>query len=173
MTFSMSSSLPALTTGLAALSAVLDKAAAYAQSKKIDPAVLLQSRLAPDMFPLVRQVQLATDLAKNGVARLAGTELPKFEDNETTIDQLQDRLARTQALLKSVDGKSIDAAADRDITFPFGPGHQGRMTGADYLRYFVVPNVYFHLTAAYAILRHNNVDIGKQDFLGAIPVTVT
>lgn len=173
MTFSMASSLPALTTGLAALSAVLDKAAAHAQSKKIDPAVLLQSRLAPDMFPLVRQIQVATDIAKNGVARLAGTELPKFADNETTIDQLRDRLARTEALLKSVDGKSIDAAADRDITFPLGPSHHGRMTGADYLRYFVLPNFYFHLTAAYAILRHNNVDIGKQDFLGAIPITVT
>jgi hypothetical protein len=174
MPFSMSlSSIPSLEIGLAALSKVLDKAAAFAEAKKIDPSVLLQSRLYPDMFPLVRQVQTAADLAKNGVARLAGAEYPKFEDNETTIDQLKERLAKTAAYLKTIDAGKIDRSSDREISFPLGPKNQGHMSGADYLNHFLLPNFYFHLTAAYAILRHNGIDIGKQDFLGNIPIKIT
>jgi hypothetical protein len=146
MSFSMSQAcLPAIEIGLNALSGVLDKAAAFAAAKKIDPSVLLNTRLAPDMFPLVRQVQVATDLSKNGAARLAGVEPPRFEDKETTIDELKARLAKTVV-------------------------NKGQMRGDDYLNHFILPNVYFHLTAAYAILRHCGVEIGKQDFLGAIPL---
>jgi uncharacterized protein len=174
MSFSMStSSIPVFEIGLSALSGVLGKAAAYAAAKKIDPSVLLQSRLYPDMFPLVRQVQIASDQAKNGISRLAGVEPPRHEDNETTIDQLRDRLARTLSYLKSIDQKKIDGSADHDITFPLGPTNKGHMKGADYLNHFVLPNFYFHLTTAYAILRHCGVDIGKRDFLGTIPMKMT
>lgn len=174
MSFSMStSSIPAFEIGLTALSAVLDKAAAYATAKKIEPSVLLQSRLSPDMFPLVRQVQIASDQAKNGTSRLAGIDPPRYDDNETTIDQLKDRVAKTLAYLKSVDPKQIDGSADREITFPLGPTNKGHMKGADYLNHFVLPNFYFHITAAYSILRECGVDIGKRDFLGAIPMKMT
>ena len=174
MAFSMSqASLPALEIGLNALSAILDKAEAFAAARKIDPAILLDTRLAPDMFPLVRQVQVATDLAKNGAARLADVEPPRYEDKETTIAELKARLAKTVAFIKTLDAKRVDAAVDRQITFPLGPTNKGEMNGGDYLNHFVLPNVYFHLTAAYAILRHCGVEIGKQDFLGAIPIKVT
>jgi hypothetical protein len=170
MPFTMSqASLPVFETGLAALSAVLDKAAAHAAAKKVDAAVLPGWRLAPDMFALARQVQVACDQAKNGAARLAGTEPPKFEDNETTIDQLKERIAKTLACLKTLDKARIDASAERQITFPLGSS-QGQMVGADYLNHFVLPNFYFHLTAAYACVRNFGVDVGKRDFLGAIPI---
>jgi uncharacterized protein len=171
MSFSMSqASLPALEIGLNALSAILDKAQAFAAAKKIDPSVLLNMRLAPDMFAFTRQVQVACDLAKAGAARLAGVEPPRYEDNETTIEQLKERISKTVTFLKGVDRKAIDGAADRQITFPLGPTNKGQMRGDDYLNHFVLPNVYFHLTAAYAILRHAGLEIGKQDFLGAIPL---
>ncbi len=174
MSFSMSkASIPALEMGLNALSGVLDKAQAFATAKKVDPSVLLASRLSPDMFALTRQVQVASDLAKNGMARLADVEPPRFEDTETTIDQLKARVAKTVAFLKTLDAKKIDAAGDREITFPLGPTNKGHMKGDDYLNHFVLPNVYFHLTAAYAILRHCGVEIGKSDFLGAIPMKRT
>ena len=123
--------------------------------------MLLGWRLAPDMFALAKQVQVACDQAKNGVARLAGVEPPKFEDNETTIDQLKQRLAKTVTFLKTLDAKSIDASADREITFPLGP-NKGVMMGADYLNHFVLPNFYFHLTASYAIVRSIGVEVGKR-----------
>ena len=122
------------------------------------------------MFALARQVQIASDQAKNGSARLAGIEPPRYEDNETTIEQLKERLAKTVAFLKTLDPKAIDTSADREITFPLGPDNKGYMKGSDYLNHFVLPNFYFHLTAAYAILRQCGVDIGKRDFLGAIPM---
>lgn len=173
MSFSMSQALlPAVEIGLNALSGVLDKGAAFAAAKKIDSSVLLNWRLAPDMFALTRQVQIATDLAKNGVARLAGIEPPRLEDNETTIDQLKARIARTTAFIKTIDPKTIDAAGDRAITFPLGPDNKGQMKGDDYLNHFVLPNFYFHCTAAYAILRHCGVELGKSDYLGAIPMTM-
>jgi uncharacterized protein len=171
MSFSMS--VQDFAIGLNALSAVLDKGAAHAAAKKIDPAVLLQSRLAPDMFPLVRQVQIACDMVKNGCSRLCGVEPPVFEDNETTFDQLKARIAKTVAYAKTLEGKQIDGSADREITFPLGPTNKGHMKGDDYLKHFVLPNFYFHSTATYAILRHCGVDLGKQDFLGAIPMKMT
>jgi hypothetical protein len=122
------------------------------------------------MFPLTRQVQIATDLAKNGASRLAGLEPPRYEDTETTIDQLKARIAKTIAHLKTLDPKKIDVAGQRELTFPLGPVNKGQMKADDYLNHFVLPNVYFHLTAAYAILRHCGVEIGKEDFLGAIPM---
>jgi uncharacterized protein len=171
MSFSMSQA--SFEIGLNALSAVLDKAEAHAAAKKIDSSVLLNSRLSPDMFALARQVQIATDQAKNGSARLAGVEAPRYEDNETTMDQLKARVAKTVAYLKTLDTKQIDASVDREITFPLGPTNKGHMKGDDYLNHFVLPNFYFHITAAYAILRHCGVDIGKRDFLGAIPMKMT
>jgi hypothetical protein len=174
MPYTMSQAcIPALEIGLNALSGVLDKGAAFAAAKKIEPTVLTQWRLAPDMFALARQVQIACDLAKNGAARLAGVEPPKFEDNETTIDQLKARIAKTVAYVKTLDSKKIDASADRELTFPLGPDHKGHMKGDDYLTHFVLPNVYFHLTAAYVILRHCGVEIGKRDFLEGIPMKMT
>ena len=174
MSFSMSkATLPALEMGLNALSGVLDKGAAYAAAKKIDPTVLVQSRLAPDMFALARQVQIACDMAKNGSARLAGVDPPPFEDKEATLDELKARVAKTVAYVKSLDGKKIDASEDRQITFPLGPTNKGHMKGDEYLNHFVLPNFYFHCTAAYAILRHCGVDVGKQDFLGKIPMQMT
>jgi hypothetical protein len=161
--------LPTFEIGLTALSGVLDKAGAYAAAKKVDPAVLLGYRLAPDMFALARQVQVACDQSKNGAARLAGVEPPKYEDTETTLDQLKERVGKTIAFLKTLDAKAIDASADREITFPLGP-NKGQMQGGDYLNHFVLPNFYFHLTAAYAIVRHCGVEIGKRDFLGPIPI---
>ena len=170
MSYSMSqASLPVFEIALTALSGVLDKAAAHAAAKKVDPSVLLNWRLAPDMFALTRQVQVACDQAKNGAARLAGVEPPKFEDNEASIDQLKDRIARTLAFVKGLDAGAIDASAERDITFPLGQG-KGQMKGADYLNHFVLPNFYFHCTAAYAVVRNFGADIGKRDFLGAIPI---
>jgi hypothetical protein len=174
MPFSMSkASLPVFEIALTALSNVLDKAAAFAVSKKIEPGVLAAWRLAPDMLPLVRQVQIACDQAKNGASRLAGVEAPRFEDNETTIDQLKERIAKTLAYVKTLDAKAIDGATDREITFPLGPTNKGHMQGGDYLNHFMLPNFYFHITAAYAILRGCGVDIGKRDFLGEIPMKMT
>jgi uncharacterized protein len=174
MSYAMSkASLPVFEIELNALSAVLDKGAAFAAAKKIEPSVLLQGRLAPDMFPLVRQVQIASDQVKNGAARLAGVEPPRYEDKETTFDELKTRIANTLSYVKGLDAKAIDAAADREITFPLGPTNKGHMKGDDYLTHFVLPNLYFHATAAYAILRHAGVDVGKRDFLGAIPMKMT
>jgi hypothetical protein len=162
-------SLPVFEIGLNALSAVLDKAAAHAAAKKVDPSVLLGWRLAPDMFALTKQIQVVCDQAKNGGARLAGVEPPKFEDNETTLEAVKERIAKTLAFLKGLDAKAIDASAEREITFPLGQ-NKGQMKGADYLDHFVLPNFYFHLTASYAIVRNFGADVGKRDFLGAIPM---
>jgi hypothetical protein len=174
MAFSMSSSsLPVFQIGLNALSGLLDKAEAYAAAKQIDASVLLNTRLYPDMYPLVRQIQIATDLAKNGSARLAGVEPPRYEDNETTVGELKARLAKTVAFLKTLDAKKIDEAVDRELTFPLGPTKKGHMKGDDYLNHFLLPNFYFHLTTAYAILRHCGIELGKADFLAGIPLKIT
>jgi hypothetical protein len=174
MSFTLSQTLlSSAEIGLSALSAVLDKAAAFASAKKIDESVLLNYRLAPDMFALTRQVQIACDMAKNGAARLAGMEPPKFEDTETSIEQLKARIGKTLAFLKTVDASSIDGAGEREITFPLGPTNKGHMKGVDFLNHFVLPNFYFHLTAAYALLRHCGVELGKRDFLGAIPLRLS
>ena len=172
MSYSMSqAAVPACETILNALIVVLDKGAAHAAAKKVDPAVLLGWRLAPDMFALTRQVQIATDQAKNGLSRLAGVEPPKYEDTETTLEALKEWLTKTVAYIKTLDAKAIDASTDRDITFPLGP-KKGQMKGADYLNHFVLPNFYFHASAAYGIVRAFGGDIGKRDFLGVFPITM-
>ena len=174
MPYSMSqAALPTLEIGLKALSALLDKADAYAVAKKVDPAVLLNTRLAPDMFSLTGQVQMATDLAKNGVSRLAGVEPPRFEDTEKTLEQLKERIAKTVTYVKSIDATQIDASAQRQLSFPLGPKNKGEMNAADYLNHFLLPNFYFHLTTAYDILRHCGVELSKPDYLGGIPMKMS
>jgi hypothetical protein len=165
-------SIPVFETGLNALSALLDKAEAHAKAKSIDASVLLNARLFPDMFPFILQVRSACDQAKNGGARLAGIDPPRYEDNESTIAELKARIAKTVAFVKTLDAKKIDDCAGREITFPLGP-NKGHMKGADYLNHFAVPNFHFHLATAYDILRHCGVEIGKRDFLGAIPMRVS
>ena len=147
------------------LDLILDKAMASAEARKIDPAVLLGSRLAPDMFPLLRQVQIACDFAKGPVARLAGIDNPKFEDVETTIPELKARIARTLEFVKSVPESNFAGAEDRDITIQAG-SQTLEFKGLAYLIGFALPNLNFHLGMAYAILRHNGVDVGKRDYIG-------
>jgi hypothetical protein len=166
MTISMYQiSAPVFTKMLGALSNVLDKGAAFAVAKKIDPAVLMASRLAPDMFPLTRQVQIAADFAKGPMARLAGLEVPKWEDNETTMEALKARVAKTIDYVKSFKPAQIDGSEAREISLTIG-GQPMTMTGQEYLLHNALPNFYFHVTTAYTILRHNGVEIGKRDFLG-------
>lgn len=160
---------PVFARGLTALSANLDKAEAFARAKKIDDSVMLGSRLSPDMFAFARQVQIAADFAKNTMARLTGAELTKFEDNEATFAELRARIAKTLALVQSFDTAAVDASANRDVTFPAGPGMKATLPGLDYLAHFALPNFYFHSAAAYAILRHLGVEVGKRDFIGAVP----
>ena len=149
---------------LANLSKQLDKATEYATAKKFDSAVLANARLAPDMFSLIKQVQLTTDFAKSGTARLAGIDPPKFEDNEQTIADLQTRIKKTIDFVSSVKADSFKGAEDRDIVIPIRD-MKLEFKGLDYLRKWVVPNFYFHATATYSILRHNGVEVGKRDFL--------
>ena len=159
-------SAPVFLQILPAMSACLDKGAAYAAAKKFDPAVLLQSRLFADMFPLVRQVQIAADFAKSTVARLAGVDPPKYDDTETTIDQLKARIAKTLDYVKEFRPSQIDGSEERDITIPMG-GQSRSFKGENYLVGFAMPNFIFHATTAYAILRHNGVELGKADFMRA------
>ena len=154
---------------LDALSAVLTKAAADATERKIDPAVLLQSRLYPDMLPLVRQVQIATDGAKAGGARLAGVENPSYPDTETSFDELQERLARCVTFLRSLDRAAIDGATERRIEFSVAKRAMAMMA-PEYITGWMLPNFFFHVTTAYDILRHNGLAVGKRDFLGAVPL---
>jgi hypothetical protein len=150
---------------LAALDAVLAKGEAHAAAKGFDPAVLLSARLAPDMFDLTRQVQIACDLAKSAGARLAGLEPPKHPDEERTFAELHARIAKVRAFLDTLDTATLDASADRDVTVPLRD-RTLQFKGADYLVTWALPNFYFHVTTAYAILRHNGVELGKRDFLG-------
>jgi uncharacterized protein len=151
---------------LANLAWILDKAAASAAQRKFDPAVLLAARLAPDMLPLTRQVQIASDIAKNSVARLAAQDPPRFEDTETSIEQLRARLARTQDFLRSVPASALEGSETRDIKVP-GRERTLEFKGLEFLQRFAIPNVFFHVTTAYNILRHNGVELGKRDFLNA------
>jgi len=162
-------SAPLFRQGLTALAAIVDKAVAQCAERKIDPAVLLADRLAPDMFPFSRQVQLSCDFAKNTMSRLAGREPPRFEDVETTVPELQERIARTLALVDSIPAAEIDGSERRTITLTIG-GQSMSFEGQPYLLQFALPNFYFHLTTAYAILRHNGIQIGKRDFIGSIPM---
>jgi len=166
MAISMSSaSLPIFRTMLGNLSHFMDKAQAHAQARKFDPQVLVSYRLAPDMLPFSRQVQIACDGAKNGAARIAGIEAPKFEDNETTFDELRARIAKTLAWLETVPAAKLDGTEDKEITFPVGRESTRTMKGEAYLKHWVLPNLFFHVTTAYAILRHNGVELGKADYL--------
>ena len=158
-------SVPVFRQILGSLAALLEKAESHADLKKIDPDALLQARLFPDMFPLVRQVQLATDFAKGAAARLAGIEVPRFEDNERDFAGLQARLEKTLAFLDSVAREAIDGGAAREVTVGTG-ANQRQFQGLPYLLHYALPQFYFHATTAYAILRHNGLDIGKRDFVG-------
>jgi uncharacterized protein len=147
------------------LAAILEKGAAHAEAKKIDPAVLINSRLYPDMFPLVKQVQIASDVARRGVARLAGLEAPKMEDTETTFPELIERLQKTAAYLGTFTLAQIDGSEEKSISLPVGDKTM-ILEGLPYLVSFILPNVYFHVATAYNILRHNGVELGKLDYLG-------
>lgn len=168
MTLSTRAVLSGFSQTLKALDAILDKAFAEAAERKIDPAVLLSARLAPDMLPFTRQIQLACDFAKNVTARLAGGENPKFPDEEKTVEELKARIAKTLAFVAAADDAALDAGLDRDVTFPRGPSATVTMKGIDYLTRFALPNFYFHATTAYAILRENGSSIGKADFLKGV-----
>ena len=166
MTISMSSAtLPVCTRMLTNLSHILAKADQFVQAKKIDPTALTTYRLAPDMLPFTRQVLIACDAVKNGVARLSGVEAPKFEDTEITLAQLQERIHKTLAFIATVPASALDGTEDKEITFPAGPNKTRTMKGQDFLTGWMLPNMYFHITTAYTILRHNGVVIGKSDFL--------
>lgn len=148
------------------LAAILKKGEEFADAKKIEHAVLLNARLFPDMYPLTRQVQIATDMSKGAAARLAGVEIPKYEDNETSFAELQARIAKTIAFIDTVKPAQMEGSELREVTITVRKVGL-RFTGQDYLLKWVNPNVYFHVTTAYNILRHNGVELGKQDFLGA------
>ena len=158
-------SVGVFTHSLGSLSAFLEKGQAHAAQRKFEPAVLLASRLAPDMFPLTRQVQLACDLAKNSVARLAGQEPPRFPDTEASFEELHARIARTLDYLNSVPAAELEGAETRDSKVPTRDGTL-EFKGLEFLQHWAIPNVFFHVTSAYAILRHNGVELGKRDFLG-------
>jgi uncharacterized protein len=160
-------SIPTFIHALTNLLTLLTKGEHYAEAKKFDATVLVNARLAPDMFPLSRQVQIATDVVKGGAARLAGVEIPSFPDTETTMAELKTRVEAIIAFLQTIPADAVNGSEEREIALNVG-GNQLQFTGQDYLLTFVIPNLYFHITATYAILRHNGVDVGKMDFLGKI-----
>ncbi|MBG3978840.1 DUF1993 family protein [Pseudomonas aeruginosa] len=158
-------SIPTFLRTLGNLSAILKKAAVHAEAKNIDPRIFIDARLAPDMFPLARQVQIASDAAKGAGARLAGLEVPSYADTETTFDELQARIARTVEFLEGIREEQLDGAEERNVTLKVR-GQEISFNGRDFLFGFALPNFFFHVTTAYAILRHNGVELGKMDFLG-------
>jgi uncharacterized protein len=159
------SSIPVFVHMLGNLSSILDKAAAHADAKAIDQAIFVNARLAPDMYPLSRQVQIATDMVKGCAARLAGVDVPSYEDNETTLAELQARIAKTVAFLQTVSADQINGSEEKSVTLKLR-ARDVNFIGQPYLLYFVLPNFYFHMTTAYDILRHNGVELGKMDFVG-------
>jgi hypothetical protein len=161
-----SASVPIFVRMLANVNTWLDKAEAHAAAKKFDTSVYLNARLAPDMLPFTKQIQIACDTVKFCVARLAGVDSPKFEDNETTLAELRERIRATIAYVKSVPAAQIDGSEEKDITLPRRDGPI-IMKGEAYLKHFVLPNFFFHLTTTYALLRHSGVEVGKMDYLGA------
>ncbi len=160
-------SIPAMIKVLGNLDAILDKAIAHAAARKIDDSAFVEARLFPDMFTFARQVRIATDMAKGAGARLAGIEIPKFEDNEQTLAELKARLRKAVDFLSTLTPAQIDGSEDRAITLTAG-GNTFHLKGLDYLNSWVLPNFYFHVTTAYNLLRHGGVDIGKMDFLGKV-----
>ncbi len=168
----MSISMHAITVlpighSLTQLRQILEKAAVYAEAKNIDPAVLVNARLFPDMYPLKRQVQIASDVAKGAVSRLAGQEPPKFEDNENSFPELIERIDKTLAHINSFATEQIEGTEDNSILLP-RHDRTSTFTGLSYVTDFVLPNIYFHVTTTYAILRHNGLEIGKKDYLGEV-----
>ena len=160
-----SANIPAFKHMLSSLDFMLMKAEAYCAAKKIDPTALTTFRLAPDMFTMARQVQIACDGAKNSLMRVGGLDVPKFTDDETTLAQLRERVAKTIAVLDTAKPEDFNGKEDRDINIPTGR-ETSRMMKADFaLKHWITPNVYFHVCMVYAILRHNGVDVGKQDYL--------
>ena len=160
-------SLPIFTLSLNNLSAILDKAAGHEDAKKVDPKVLPQLRLIADMLPLSAQIQIACDSAKGAAARLAGIAIPKHEDTEATLPELKARVAKTLEFIKSIKPEQLQGSETREIVLTF-PQTTMKFTGLNYLTNFVLPNFFFHLTMAYALLRKNGVELGKRDFLGPI-----
>jgi uncharacterized protein len=157
------------TTLLTNLNAMLDKADKWVTERKIEPSAILQSRLAPDMFTFTRQVQIATDMAKGTAARLAGQEPPRFDDNETSFADLKARVTKTLEYLASLPAAAFQGSEDRAITLKLGPPGQQKefnFVGLAYLQGFGTPNVYFHFSMVYALLRHNGLDVGKRDYVG-------
>lgn len=161
-------SVPAFIQYLQSLSGIIDKAEAYATARKIDPAVILQTRLFPDMFPLVRQVQIACDFAKGASARLAGVEVPSYEDSEKSFADVKARIAKTIAFIQTIKPAQIDGSEGRDISIKIA-GNPVAFKGEPYLVQFALPNFYFHLSIAYAILRQCGVQLGKGDYMGRVP----
>lgn len=159
--------VPQFTKMLKNLDAILAKAIPYAEAKKIEVDVLLNSRLAPDQFNLLRQIQIATDTAKIGVSKLTGKDAPVHDDKETTLPQLRARIADTITFLSSVTEKDFAGASERKITTP--RWENKFLLGHEYVVQHTIPNLYFHVSVAYEILRHNGLDIGKKDYLGAMP----
>jgi len=167
MTISMyAASVPLLKQMLQNLDAILTKAQAHATEQKIDPAVLLQARLYPDMFPLVQQVQIASDNAKGIAARLAGVEIPSFQDTEQTFEDLHARIAKTLDFINTIEPQQVNGSEERDVVVYKGAPYEMQLQGQTYLIHFGLPNFLFHVTMAYAILRNNGVDVGKSDFIG-------
>jgi len=160
-------SIPIFTLSLTNLSAILDKAASHGEAKKVDPKVIPQARLIVDMLPLSAQIQIACDTAKGAAARLAGVEVPKHEDTEATLAELKARVAKTLDFIKTIKPEQLQGAETREIVLQF-PQTTLKFTGINYLTNFVLPNFFFHVTTAYALLRKNGVDLGKRDFLGPI-----
>ena len=166
MSFGMyQASIPAFVKMLNNLTTILDKAEAYATERKIAPEVMLNWRLAPDMFPLTRQIQILTDMSKGCAARLAGVEVPKYDDDEKTFAELKQRLAKTLKFVGGFSAKDIDGSESRDVSLTVG-GQPIKFKGEEYLVHFVLPNFYFHSATAYDIVRSLGVEIGKRDFLG-------
>ncbi len=161
-------SAPVFLQMLKALDGVLDKAISFAAAKKLDPSVMPGLRLAADMLSLARQVQISSDWAVRGMSRLAGVEPPSIPDEEKTLEQLKERIAKAIAIVEAVKPEQLAGSETRDVTFGIGGGKTMTAPGSQYLFHVTMPNFYFHVTAAYAILRHNGVEIGKRDFLGPV-----
>ena len=166
MTLSMhQASVSVFARQLTSLSGLLTKGAAFADEQQIDPSTLIEARLAPDMHPLARQVQIASDAAKGGCARLAGIDIPSYPDDETSFDTLQQRIAKTIAFIEGIAPEAFDGAETKTVAFKAGP-YDLSFTGAQFLQNFALPNLFFHVSMTYAILRQNGVPLGKIDFLG-------
>jgi hypothetical protein len=159
-------SVPVFIRGFSILSSLIAKAEAYAQEKKIDPSVLVNARLAPDMLPFSGQIQRASDTSKATIGRLTDVKTPSFPDEETSFADLKMRIANTVAFLEELDASVLDSSDTREVTLSFGP-NKAHLGGHDYMLKFALPNFFFHITTAHDILRHNGVPIGKLDYLGA------